>query len=105
MSSDSLSHGINKTLQAFAFQIEQFALVSIEVIGDICGVFVEAASSWESPIEFTALQWTLLKLLVALLVCTVLLIGYSWKIYGKVITEKFVRPSMCRQMYIRLGNT
>ncbi|XP_037949747.1 uncharacterized protein LOC119680824 [Teleopsis dalmanni] len=56
------------------------------------------SSGWKSPIEFTPLQFILLKLVLLLIFSTALLIAYSWHIYGRVITEKFVRPSTLKEI-------
>lgn len=90
---DSYRHSINETLQAFALQLEQFVQVAFKTVTEIRREFSLATTAWRTPIEFTPLQWTLFKVLTLLLLFTSILIGYSWKVYGKVITDKFVRPS------------
>lgn len=89
MSSDSLRDHFNRALQAFALQIEHFLQISTQVIKQL---FVGADSVF-LKIDFSPLQKTLLYVLLILLLFTIFIIGYSWKVYGKVINEKFVRPS------------
>lgn len=82
MNVDAFQQSLNQSLQALALKLELFV-----------GVAVQTTSDWSSPVEFSALQFTLLKVLLVLLLGTAGLIAYSWRVYGKVITEKFVRPS------------
>ncbi|XP_075165049.1 uncharacterized protein LOC142237574 [Haematobia irritans] len=89
MSSDSVRDHINNFLQVFALHLEQFIIVVKQFFSE--SVFVKS-------IEFSPLQRTLLNVLLILLIFTIVLIGYSWKIYGKVITEKFVRPSTLKEI-------
>lgn len=90
---------LNTTLQTIAERVELFAGVALKAAVDLRGKFESLTGdfSWQNgPIEFTDLQATLLKVLLVLLLGTCVLIGYSWSVYGQVITEKFVRPSMRR---------
>lgn len=80
---------INETLQVIALQFENLTKFVVK-IGTNCS---ELTTGWKSPIEFTSLQWALFKLLSVLLLLTSFIIFYSWNVYGKVITDKFVRPS------------
>ncbi|XP_065360882.1 uncharacterized protein LOC135954615 [Calliphora vicina] len=98
MNIDSYRHFINERLQAFAFQFEHFVEFAITTVGKIGKELSDPTITWKSPIQFTSLQWTLFKLLCILLLLTSLLIGYSWKVYGKVITDKFVRPSTLKEI-------
>lgn len=83
-SGESFRENLNRALQAFALHIERISQSSTLLLKD----FFEKTDS-----IFTPLQRTLLNVLLVLLFCTIIIIGYSWKIYGKVINEKFVRPS------------
>ncbi|XP_030381056.1 uncharacterized protein LOC115628930 [Scaptodrosophila lebanonensis] len=88
----------NSTLQSFAIQLENFASVALQVAVNIKSEFERITGDWHSPIEFTDLQATLLKLLLLLLLGTGVLIACSWSVYGEVITEKFVRPSTLKEI-------
>lgn len=88
---NSIQHSINETLQAFVLHFVHFVESGFKVGKNISSL----PFTWNTPIEFTPLQWTLFKVLSLLILLTSLLIGYSWKVYGKVITDKFVRPSKC----------
>ncbi|XP_037820191.1 uncharacterized protein LOC119609461 [Lucilia sericata] len=98
MSIDSYRQSINETLYAFALQFEKFVDFAIKTAGKIGKEISDPTFSWKSPIQFTSLQWTLFKLLCILLLLTSLLICYSWRVYGKVITDKFVRPSTLKEI-------
>lgn len=87
MNVDAFQQSLNQSLQALALKLELFV-----------GVAVQTTSDWSSPVEFSALQFTLLKVLLVLLLGTAGLIAYSWRVYGKVITEKFVRPSTLKEI-------
>lgn len=93
MNVNSFQQSLNQTIQGFAIYLEQFVTVGIKTAREIRHELAKATESWRSPIEFTDLQVTLLKVLLCLLLGTLLLIAYSWRVYGKVITDKFVRPS------------
>uniref|UniRef100_A0A1B0ACF0 Uncharacterized protein n=1 Tax=Glossina pallidipes TaxID=7398 RepID=A0A1B0ACF0_GLOPL len=93
----SYRQSVNETLQAFVLQIEEFLEVFWKTIKQIHQELSQS-TSWESPIEFTDLQRTLFKVLFILLLFTGALIAYSWQVYGKVITEKFVRPSTLKEI-------
>lgn len=85
-----------QTVQGIFLQAEEFGGILSQVVGRVGKQLVESTNEYnwgQLPIEFTALQWTLFKVLLLLLLATVLLIAYSWRIYGEVITDKFVRPS------------
>ncbi|KAH8240375.1 hypothetical protein KR038_011105 [Drosophila bunnanda] len=105
---------LNTTLQTIAERVELFAGVALQAAVGLRGKFESLTGdfSWQDgPIAFTDLQATLLKVLLVLLLGTCVLIGYSWSVYGQVITEKFVRPSMrggkLRLKYLctRINNT
>ncbi|XP_030555253.1 uncharacterized protein LOC115758624 [Drosophila novamexicana] len=102
MSYEAYVHTLNKTLQAFAQQVEHFAGVALQAAVQFRSEFNTYTGDWQwqwqSPVEFTALQATLLKVLLALLLGTGVLIAWSWGVYGRVITEKFVRPSTLKEI-------
>ncbi|XP_061401267.1 uncharacterized protein LOC133337018 [Musca vetustissima] len=88
-SGDSFRDHLNKALQAFALQVEKTSQTFITLLKEAVG---------RADSIFTPLQRTLLYVLLALVLCTLIIIGYSWKIYGKVINEKFVRPSTLKEI-------
>lgn len=98
MSIELYLHTLNSTLQAFAQQVESFAGVALQAVVQLRSEFDTFTGNWQwpSPVEFTALQATLLQVLLVLLLGTGVLIAWSWGVYGQVITEKFVRPSEYR---------
>ncbi|KAH8291264.1 hypothetical protein KR054_010154 [Drosophila jambulina] len=92
---------LNTTLQTIAERVELFAGVALQAAVGLRGKFESLTGdfSWQNgPIAFTDLQATLLKVLLILLLGTCVLIGYSWSVYGQVITEKFVRPSTLKEI-------
>ncbi|XP_013111692.1 uncharacterized protein LOC106090144 [Stomoxys calcitrans] len=93
MSSDTLREQTNSAIQLFALHLEQFMQISLKVIKQFF-----ADSIFVKSIDFSPLQSTLLNVLLVLLLFTIVLIGYSWKVYGIVITEKFVRPSTLKEI-------
>lgn len=48
-----------------------------------------------SPIEFTDLQIILLTVFLGFTALNLALIVFYWNKYGNVITDRFIRPSMC----------
>ncbi|CAD7013736.1 uncharacterized protein LOC101452104 [Ceratitis capitata] len=98
MNVDSFQQSLNQSLQALTIKFEQFVGVAVQTVTLIQREFAETTRNWSSPIEFTPLQVTLLKVLLLLLLGTAGLIAYSWRVYGKVITEKFVRPSTLKEI-------
>ncbi|XP_039969293.1 uncharacterized protein LOC126756100 [Bactrocera neohumeralis] len=98
MNVDAFQQSLNQSLQALALKLELFVGVAVQTVVSIQQEFSETTSNWRSPIEFSALQLTLLKVLLVLLLGTAGLIAYSWRVYGKVITEKFVRPSTLKEI-------
>lgn len=98
MNVDAFQQSLNQSLQALALKLELFVGVAVQTVVSIQQEFSETTRDWRSPIEFSALQLTLLKVLLVLLLGTAGLIAYSWRVYGKVITEKFVRPSTLKEI-------
>ncbi|XP_017040938.1 uncharacterized protein LOC108087865 [Drosophila ficusphila] len=101
MSFNFYVEALNTTLQSIARQVEQFAGVALKAAVDLRGNLESITGDfrWENgPIAFTDLQATLLKVLLILLLGTCVLAGYSWSVYGQVITEKFVRPSTLKEI-------
>ncbi|XP_017013908.2 uncharacterized protein [Drosophila takahashii] len=101
MSFNLYVESFNSTLQSIARQVEQFAGVALNAAVDLRGNLESLTGDlrWENgPIAFTDLQATLLKVLIVLLLGTCVLAGYSWSVYGQVITEKFVRPSTLKEI-------
>lgn len=85
-----------QTLEGILLQVEHYGKAVVQIVDRAQRQLVETSSErqWgRAPIEFTTLQWTLFKVLLILLLTTVLLIAYAWRVYGEVITDKFVRPS------------
>lgn len=56
-----------------------------------------AYNNCSSPVqlEFSELQTSLLSVFLVIISVNVLLITYYWSKYGGVITDRFIRPSMC----------
>ncbi|XP_011196683.1 uncharacterized protein LOC105221409 [Zeugodacus cucurbitae] len=98
MNIDAFQQSLNQSLQALALKLELFVGVAVQTVVSFQHELTETTRDWRSPIEFSALQLTLLKVLLVLLLGTAGLIAYSWRVYGKVITEKFVRPSTLKEI-------
>ncbi|XP_023177820.1 uncharacterized protein LOC111604134 [Drosophila hydei] len=102
MSYETYVHTLNTTLQAFAQQVEHFTGVALQAVvlsySELINFAADWHWQWQSPVEFTALQATLLKVLLILLLGTGVLIAWAWGVYGRVITEKFVRPSTLKEI-------
>ncbi|ALC42060.1 CG42306 [Drosophila busckii] len=97
MNIDFYLHALNSTLQAYALKVQQFASIALQAAVELRSD-VTVNWQWQSPVEFTALQATLLKVLLVLLLGTGVLIVWSWSVYGQVISEKFVRPSTLKEI-------
>lgn len=82
---------LNQTIQVFALHLEKLVAVGNKFYSEIC-------EFWKASLSLTPLQFTLLKVLIGLLVGTVGFIWYAWRVYGEVITEKFVRPSTLKEI-------
>lgn len=85
-----------QTLEGILLHVEHYSKTLVQIVDRVQRQLVETSNErrWgQAPIEFTTLQWTLFKVLLILLFTTVLLIAYAWRVYGEVITDKFVRPS------------
>jgi len=80
MSIDFYLHSLNSTLQTFAQQVENFAGVALQAVVYLKSEFDTFTGDWrwQSPVEFTALQATLLQVLLFLLLGTGALIAWSW---------------------------
>ncbi|XP_067631682.1 uncharacterized protein [Eurosta solidaginis] len=98
MNVDSFQQSLNQSLQALTLHLEEFVGVAVQTVTLLQHKFSETTRYWNSPIEVSELQLTLFKVLLVLLLGTAGLIAYSWRIYGKVITKKFVRPSSFKEI-------
>ncbi|XP_055845063.1 uncharacterized protein LOC129911329 [Episyrphus balteatus] len=95
---DSFYETFNKSLEGFALQTEKLINVSIKFALNLRTQFNQATDTFQSPIEFTELQITLLKVLLLILLTNLVLIGFAWRKFGQVITEKFVEPSTLKEI-------
>lgn len=72
---------------------------SLEIVEQVKKNFINQlwGQASEKPL-FTDFQYTLLKTLIILLFVNIFLILFFWKKYGKVITDKFIRPSTLKEI-------
>lgn len=51
-----------------------------------------------SPLEFTEFQLHIGKTFLIILCVNLLLIGFYWRKYGRIITDRFIRPSTAKEI-------
>lgn len=51
-----------------------------------------------SPLEFTEFQQQIGKTFLIILGVNLLLIGFYWRKYGRIITDRFIRPSTAKEI-------
>ncbi|XP_001841751.2 uncharacterized protein LOC6030872 [Culex quinquefasciatus] len=51
-----------------------------------------------SPLEFTEFQAHIGKTFLVILCVNLLLIGFYWRKYGSIITDRFIRPSTAKEI-------
>uniref|UniRef100_A0A1Q3FCD9 Putative conserved plasma membrane protein n=1 Tax=Culex tarsalis TaxID=7177 RepID=A0A1Q3FCD9_CULTA len=51
-----------------------------------------------SPVEFTEFQAHIGKTFLIILCVNLLLIGFYWRKYGSIITDRFIRPSTAKEI-------
>lgn len=54
--------------------------------------------SFGSPLEFTEFQLHICKTFLIILGVNLLLIGFYWRKYGRIITDRFIRPSTAKEI-------
>lgn len=54
--------------------------------------------SFGSPLEFTEFQLHICKTFLVILLANLLLIGFYWRKYGSIITDRFIRPSTAKEI-------
>lgn len=78
--------------QQFDFSI----LVNIWcAIKDTVQLWLESVGS---PLEFTEFQLHICKTFLIILGVNLLLIGFYWRKYGRIITDRFIRPSTAKEI-------
>lgn len=55
-------------------------------------------TSFGDPLEFTELQIHICKTFLVILCVNLLLIGFYWRKYGGIITDRFIRPSTAKEI-------
>lgn len=76
--------------------------VDLNILGDlVCfvrNVFGQWIGSVGSPLEFTEFQAHIGKTFLIILCVNLLLIGFYWRKYGSIITDRFIRPSTAKEI-------
>lgn len=74
----------------------------LNILGDlVCfvrNVFGQWIGSVGSPLEFTEFQAHIGKTFLIILCVNLLLIGFYWRKYGSIITDRFIRPSTAKEI-------
>lgn len=90
-----------ETLLDAADQLQQHQF-DLNILADVvCFVrnFVgQWISSVGSPLEFTEFQAHIGKTFLIILCVNLLLIGFYWRKYGSIITDRFIRPSTAKEI-------
>lgn len=72
------------------------------VINNIWCLLKETVQRWSesigSPLEFTEFQLHIGKTFLIILGVNLLLIGFYWRKYGTIITDRFIRPSTAKEI-------
>lgn len=72
------------------------------ILADIWCFVRNAIGQWfgsvESPLEFTEFQAHIGKTFLVILCVNLLLIGFYWRKYGSIITDRFIRPSTAKEI-------
>lgn len=90
LDTDLSSH--QKSTQQFDFSI----------INNIWCLLKDTVQRWlesiGSPLEFTEFQLHIGKTFLIILGVNLLLIGFYWRKYGSIITDRFIRPSTAKEI-------
>lgn len=88
----SSSHQRNPLLEQFDFSI----LANIWcAISNTVQVLLDSVGS---PLELTEFQQQIGKTFLIILGVNLLLIGFYWRKYGRIITDRFIRPSTAKEI-------
>lgn len=72
------------------------------ILADIWCAIKNTAQLWlesvGSPLEFTEFQLHICKTFLIILGVNLLLIGFYWRKYGRIITDRFIRPSTAKEI-------
>lgn len=74
----------------------------LNILGDFVCFVRNVVGQWigsvESPLEFTEFQAHIGKTFLIILCVNLLLIGFYWRKYGSIITDRFIRPSTAKEI-------
>lgn len=96
----AVDDGAETLLEAdYLAQQQQFDLSVLTngwcILKDIVGQCIKALGS---PLEFTDFQVHIGKTFLIILFVNLVLIGFYWKKYGSIITDRFIRPSTAKEI-------
>lgn len=78
---------------------QQFDLnILADVVCFVRNVVGQWIGSVGSPLEFTDFQAHIGKTFLVILCVNLLLIGFYWRKYGSIITDRFIRPSTAKEI-------
>lgn len=95
----AIDDGTETLLDADQQQQHQFDL---NILGDLVCFVRNVVGQWigsvGSPLEFTEFQAHIGKTFLIILCVNLLLIGFYWRKYGSIITDRFIRPSTAKEI-------
>lgn len=95
----AIDDGTETLLDADQQQQHQFDL---NILGDLVSFVRNVVGQWigsvGSPLEFTEFQAHIGKTFLIILCVNLLLIGFYWRKYGSIITDRFIRPSTAKEI-------
>lgn len=90
---------LNSTLDALGIYTETILGAVLSASLSLKSTLLSAVRPLSSSVpivEFTELQFTLLKIIISIFFLNIFLILVYWRKYGEIITDRFIRPSMLR---------
>lgn len=97
--SDDGAETIDSDLSSHQESTPQF---DFSIINNICCLVKDTVHLWlksiGSPLEFTEFQVHIGKTFLIILGVNLLLIGFYWRKYGTIITDRFIRPSTAKEI-------
>lgn len=90
-----------ETLLDAADQLQQHQF-DLNILADVVCFVRNIVGQWigsvGSPLEFTEFQAHIGKTFLIILCVNLLLIGFYWRKYGSIITDRFIRPSTAKEI-------
>lgn len=100
--SDSVDDGTETLDTDYSSHQESTPQFDFSVLANIWCLLKDTVQQWQhsigSPLEFTEFQLHICKTFLIILGVNLLLIGFYWRKYGTIITDRFIRPSTAKEI-------